>query len=61
LASLFNKRYSQVATMDKGLSGFNSAGIFLLNTDRFTADDFASAQELRKVGKKFNFEYLFRK
>ncbi|CAI6357458.1 unnamed protein product [Macrosiphum euphorbiae] len=58
LASLFNKSYTKVATMDKGLSGFNSAGIFPLNTDKFTADDFAPAQELREVEKEFTFEYL---
>lgn len=58
LASLFNKSYTKVATMDKGLSGFNSAGIFPLNTDIFTADDFAPEQELCEVEKEFTFEYL---
>lgn len=57
LASLFNKSYTKVATMDKGLLGFNSAGIIPLNTDKFTANDLAPAQELREVEKEFTFEY----
>jgi len=58
LASIFNKSYTKVATMDKGLSEFNNAGIFPLDPDKFTADDFAPAQELIEVEKEFTFENL---
>ncbi|KAF0753838.1 tigger transposable element-derived protein 4-like [Aphis craccivora] len=58
LASIFNKSYTKVATMDKGLSEFNNAGIFPLDPDEFTADDFAPAQELIEVEKEFTFENL---
>ena len=49
LASLFNKAYVKVATMEKGVAGFRTTGIFPLNGDIFTADDFAPAEEFRNV------------
>lgn len=40
LASIFNKAYIKVATMEKGISGFRAAGIWPLNPDTFSEDDF---------------------
>lgn len=41
LASIFNKAYMKVASMDKAVKGFETTGIFPLNPDIFT-DDFIS-------------------
>ncbi|XP_050497466.1 uncharacterized protein LOC126878665 [Diabrotica virgifera virgifera] len=41
LASLFNKAYGRVATIEKAVFGFKSTGIFSLNPEKFTDDDFA--------------------
>ncbi|XP_031350642.1 uncharacterized protein LOC116176287 [Photinus pyralis] len=49
LANLFNKAYVRVATMEKAESGFRCTGIFPLNVDRFTADDFAPAEQHRNI------------
>ncbi|KAJ8936240.1 hypothetical protein NQ318_006166 [Aromia moschata] len=49
LASLFNKAYVRVATMEKAVAGLRSTGIFPLDVDRFTADDFAPAEEYRTI------------
>ncbi|KAB0805657.1 hypothetical protein PPYR_02627 [Photinus pyralis] len=38
-----------VATMEKAESGFRCTGIFPLNVDRFTADDFAPAEQHRNI------------
>lgn len=43
LAELLAKAYDKVATMDKAKSGFASAGIFPLDPDKFTSEDFAPA------------------
>lgn len=40
IAELFNKAYSQVATIQKGISGFSATGIFPLNPEIFTDEDF---------------------
>ncbi|XP_011859227.1 PREDICTED: uncharacterized protein LOC105556736 [Vollenhovia emeryi] len=47
LAELLNKAFLKVATMEKGISGFRTAGIYPLNPDRFDENDFvpSSAQE----------------
>lgn len=42
IASLFNNAYSRVANIEKGISGFKTTGIFPLDTDRFSEDDFAT-------------------
>ena len=49
LAALFNKAYVKVATMEKSVSGFLSTGIYPLNVDKFTEDDFAPAREFLTV------------
>lgn len=40
LAELFNKAYIRTATLEKGVSGFQAAGIFPLNPGKFSAYDF---------------------
>ncbi|KAJ4426850.1 hypothetical protein ANN_26649 [Periplaneta americana] len=49
IAGLLNKAYVKVATMEKAVSGFRSAGIVLLNPEKFSAEDFAPAQEFRNL------------
>lgn len=49
LASLFNKAYVKVATMDKGISAFRATGIFPLNPDKFTAKDFQPARKFEEL------------
>ena len=49
VAELLNRAFLKVATMDKAISGFRTAGIFPLNPDRFTEDDFAAANEMRPL------------
>lgn len=46
LAELFNKAYSLVATIQKGISGFATTGIFPLNPNIFTNEDFYAASTL---------------
>lgn len=43
IAELFNKAYSQVATIQKGISGFSATGIFPLNPEIFTDEDFCAS------------------
>ncbi|XP_031330778.1 uncharacterized protein LOC116161535 [Photinus pyralis] len=43
LASLFNKAYQRIATIEKAASGFRATGIFPLDPERFTDEDFAPA------------------
>ncbi|XP_018318037.1 tigger transposable element-derived protein 6-like [Mycetomoellerius zeteki] len=48
-AELLNKAFLKVATMEKGISGFSSAGIWPLNPDKFNEDNFTpdnAGQEL---------------
>ena len=47
LASLFNKAYSTVATVNKGVSGFSTTGIFPINPNVFTNEDFLAAELLQ--------------
>nr|CAH7746887.1 unnamed protein product [Callosobruchus chinensis] len=49
LAELLNKAFLKVATMEKAISGFRTAGIHPLNPDRFTEDDFAAANQMRPL------------
>nr|CAH7764118.1 unnamed protein product [Callosobruchus chinensis] len=49
LAELLNKAFLKVATMEKAISGFRTAGIYPLNPDRFTEDDFAAANQMRPL------------
>lgn len=49
VAELLNRAFMKVATMEKAVAGFRSAGIFPLNPDRFDEDDFAPANQVRAV------------
>ncbi|KAJ4435448.1 hypothetical protein ANN_18063 [Periplaneta americana] len=49
IAGLLNKAYVKVATMEEAVSGFRSAGIVPLNPEKFSAEDFAPAQEFRNL------------
>lgn len=40
LARLFNKAYLKAASMEKGISEFRAAGIWPLDSDKFSDDDF---------------------
>jgi hypothetical protein len=40
LAALFDNAYSTVATIAKGISGFKATGIYPLNSNVFTEEDF---------------------
>ncbi|KAJ8947778.1 hypothetical protein NQ318_017050 [Aromia moschata] len=42
VSELLNKAFMKVATMEKAVSGFRTSGIFPLNPDRFSEDDFCS-------------------
>ncbi|KAJ4430341.1 hypothetical protein ANN_22557 [Periplaneta americana] len=42
LAEIFNRAYIRVATLEKGVKGFQSAGIFPLNPNKFSTEDFAN-------------------
>lgn len=41
IAGLFKTAYLRAATMEKGINGFATSGIFPLNGDKFSDDDFA--------------------
>lgn len=43
IAELFNNAYGRVATPEKALKGFKVTGIFPLNPDNFTEEDFAAS------------------
>jgi hypothetical protein len=45
LAALLNKAFLKVATMEKAISGFCTAGIYPLNPDRFDENDFVPISE----------------
>nr|CAH7731547.1 unnamed protein product [Callosobruchus chinensis] len=49
LAELLNKAFLKVATMEKSIFGLRTAGIYPLNPDRFTEDDFAAANQMRPL------------
>lgn len=40
IAGLFNKAYIKVASVEKGISGFQATGIFPMNPGKFTDEDF---------------------
>lgn len=46
VAEIFKLAYDQVANIEKAVSGFKACGIFPLNCDKFTEDDFAPADNL---------------
>lgn len=46
IASIFNDAYVKVATMDKGASGFQTAGIFPFNPEKFNEDDFIPEENI---------------
>ncbi|KAG5864992.1 hypothetical protein JTB14_029922 [Gonioctena quinquepunctata] len=46
VAQLFNKAFGRVATVEKAIEGFEVTGIFPVNHDVFTAEDFAPAENL---------------
>lgn len=45
IAELFNKAYSTIATISKGTSGFSSTGIFPINPNVFSDEDFPLESE----------------
>jgi hypothetical protein len=47
VASLFNKAYSNVASISKGESGFRVTGIFPMNSNVFSDEDFLPAEILQ--------------
>lgn len=49
VAEIFNLAYSQVANIDKAVSGFNAAGIYPLNPHKSTMEDFVPAQQIENV------------
>lgn len=48
IAELLNKAYMKVATMEKCVSGFRTAGICPLDPDKFKEDDFAPSKHVRE-------------
>lgn len=53
LAGLFNKAYSRVATIAVATSGFRATGIYPLNPNLFTDDDFAAADAFSEHHNEF--------
>lgn len=49
VAELLNQAFLKVATMDKAISGFRSAGIYPLNPNKFNDNDFAPANVLQEL------------
>lgn len=47
VADLFNKAFGRVATIEKATKGFEVTGIFPVNPDVFSAEDFAPAENLQ--------------
>lgn len=58
LAKIFNNAYVKVATMGKAMSGFESTGIWPLNRDKFTAEDFEAAKQYMPIVLEENVEDL---
>ncbi len=46
IAELIGKVFVKAATMDKGIGGFHGTGIYALNPDKFTPEDFAVANPI---------------
>ncbi|XP_054267225.1 jerky protein homolog-like [Macrosteles quadrilineatus] len=49
IPEIFNAAYMTVATIEKGVSGFASTGIFPTNADKFKDEDFAPAQSMQPL------------
>lgn len=49
VAEIFKLAYTQVANVEKGVSGFAACGIFPLNPDKFSEDDFAASNNLKDM------------
>jgi hypothetical protein len=47
LASLFNKAYSRVSSLEKAAKGFEKSGIWPLNPETYGKEDFISASNLQ--------------
>jgi hypothetical protein len=47
LAGIFNKAYSQVTTITKGISGFKATGIYPLSSRVFLEEDFVAVNTLQ--------------
>jgi hypothetical protein len=47
LAALFNAAYMRIATIEKAVKGFSTTGIFPMNPNTFTDEDFAPATTLQ--------------
>ena len=49
VADLFNKAFGRTATIEKATKGFEVTGIFPVNPDVFSAEDFAPAENLQST------------
>lgn len=49
VAALFQKAYSRVAAIDKGISGFKTTGIFPINANIFSDDDFIIVDQQNSI------------
>lgn len=49
IAGLFNKAYTRVASIEKGVSSFKTTGIFPMNPDMFCDDDFMTDEEAESM------------
>lgn len=49
IAGIFSAAYMPVATIEKGVSGFSSTGIFPVNEDKFTEEDFLPDQRATQI------------
>lgn len=47
IAEIFNKAYSRIATPEKAIKGFETTGIYPINPDVFSEDDFVAAENIR--------------
>ncbi|XP_030767529.1 uncharacterized protein LOC115891239 [Sitophilus oryzae] len=54
VAEIFRLAYEQVANVEKGASGFSAAGIFPLNPEKFTEDDFTPAESFNSGSQEEN-------
>jgi hypothetical protein len=56
-AAFFDNAYSSVATIAKGLSGFKATGIYPLNTNVFTDEDFQYEWKVQDTSSKLQNYY----
>ncbi|XP_030752254.1 uncharacterized protein LOC115879492 [Sitophilus oryzae] len=54
VAEIFRLAYEQVANVEKGVSSFSAAGIFPLNPEKFTEDDFTLAESFNSGSQEEN-------